>query len=166
MANRRSTQEPGPFALAIREEVLAELGRRGLNAYKLSQMIDRSSTYLNERIKQSKKELTLNDVELIARALDIEVINLVAQAEDAYHQHVEDAFAAEMEAQRAVAEPQVGAAQDGPPPASRMGTPDDALAPGEPGYVAPPRDLYRLAASDEPSQGRDKQRLLDEAEGD
>ena len=51
------------------------------------------------------------------------------------------------------------------PSQPQMGTEEDALTPGEDGYIAPPADLYRLAASDAPSEGRERRRQLDDTEG-
>ncbi len=46
------------------------------------------------------------------------------------------------------------------------GTPDDAIYPGEEGYIPPPEGYeYKLAADDSPSEGRERRRKLDESEG-
>lgn len=84
MSNRRSVQEPLAFALAVRGEVLAEMARQGLTSNSLSKLIDRSHAYLNDRLRQSKKELTLNDLDLIARALDLDPWDFVYRAEQYY----------------------------------------------------------------------------------
>ena len=46
----------------------------------------------------------------------------------------------------------------------RAGTADDAVAPGEDGWVAPP-PLEQLAADDTPSEAAARRRALDESEG-
>lgn len=84
MTTRRAVSKPDAFALAVREEVLGELGRRGLNSYSLSKLIDRGPTYLTDRLKQAEKELTLNDLELICTALSIDLNALMDRATRAY----------------------------------------------------------------------------------
>ena len=48
--------------------------------------------------------------------------------------------------------------------ADRVGTADDAVTPGEDGWVAPP-PLEQLAADDTPSEAAARRRALDESEG-
>ena len=78
----RKTTEPSAYGLEVRLQILAELGKRGLNAYTLSKMIDRGNSYLNDRIKNADRELSLSDVEMICNALDIEIGPLMQRAED------------------------------------------------------------------------------------
>lgn len=56
------------------------MGRRGLTTHALSKIIDRGNTYLNERLKNSTKELALRDVEAIAGALGIDLSKLMIRA--------------------------------------------------------------------------------------
>lgn len=73
----------GEFGRAVRAEVLSELGRAGLNAFSLSKRIDRSANYLNKRITNDEKELSLSDIEMICESLGIEITPLMERAERA-----------------------------------------------------------------------------------
>lgn len=85
----RNTTETSEFGLAVRREILAELGRAQLNAYSLSKRIDRSANYLNKRIVHDDMELSLSDIEMICEALGIEITPLMERAELSM-KHTED----------------------------------------------------------------------------
>lgn len=84
----RVTTELGDFGRAVRSEVLAELGRAQITAFALSKIIDRSANYLNKRLVNAEKELSLSDVEMICEALNIPIAPLMERAE--FMMHVND----------------------------------------------------------------------------
>ncbi|WP_443095850.1 helix-turn-helix domain-containing protein [Rothia koreensis] len=72
----------------MRAEVRKELEHRGMTSFNLSKLVDRSRNYLNERISQANKELTLNDVEMICQALGVNINDLMGRATQAYEDEV------------------------------------------------------------------------------
>ncbi|MEX3609727.1 hypothetical protein VVR12_01605 [Rothia sp. LK2588] len=99
MGTNKSTS-PDAFALAVRSEVLAELGRRQITIPKLAELIPRKKSYLYDRLSQANRELTLTDIEYICAALGIPITPLMERAEDAMHIYRRDyALAAESDDQ-------------------------------------------------------------------
>lgn len=80
MGQNKST-DPGAFALAVRAEILAELGRKQVSVIELSRRIPRGKSYLYERLSRADKELTLNDIENICSYLNIPINPIMNKAE-------------------------------------------------------------------------------------
>lgn len=80
-ANKSS--EPSPFGLAVRAEILAEMGRRQMNILQLTELVPRGKSYLYERLSKAEKELALSDVESICDAFSIPIAPLMERAERA-----------------------------------------------------------------------------------
>lgn len=92
MGQNKST-DPGAFALAVRAEILAELGRRQISVVELSRRVPRGKSYLYERLSRADKELTLNDIENICGYLGIAINPLMTRAEDAMPIYDRDRYA-------------------------------------------------------------------------
>lgn len=77
------TNTLSPFALAVRAEILAEMGRRQISVLQLTQNMSRGKSYLYERLSKASKELTLGDIEEICVFLSIPIGPLMDRAEQA-----------------------------------------------------------------------------------
>lgn len=88
MGTNKTSAEPGPYALAVRAEILAELGRRGITPNSLARVIGRGSTYLNSRLTNAHKELSLNDIEAICEAIGADIGRVMENAERTYQETV------------------------------------------------------------------------------
>ncbi|MEV8166177.1 helix-turn-helix transcriptional regulator [Rothia kristinae] len=88
MGKNKTSVEPGPYALAVRAEILAELGRRGITPNSLAGVIGRGSTYLNSRLTNAYKELSLNDIEAICEAIGADIGRVMENAERTYQEAV------------------------------------------------------------------------------
>lgn len=70
---------PGPFALAIAEEVRAHMARPKVNITQLAKMSGLSRNYLGKRLRD-ETSFTANDIEAICKALDVDLLSFIAAA--------------------------------------------------------------------------------------
>ena len=84
-----STDYGQQFADALVSEIKAEMGRRDLSSRALGRLIGKSSQYMSDRLdggnsKTGKRvTLTVTDLLLIARALELDAADLMDSAEQA-----------------------------------------------------------------------------------
>lgn len=66
--------------MAVRDQLLVEMNRRGFSSLKLSHIVPRGKSYLAERFSGNDKDFTLTDVELICEALDVDINSVTRNA--------------------------------------------------------------------------------------
>ena len=81
MANMPSGSQPtpGPFALAVAEEIRSVMARHRVSGAHLANMIDRSQSYVSKRLR-GEAAFTATDVEDISRALGDDLLRLLTRA--------------------------------------------------------------------------------------
>lgn len=72
--------ETEPLSQRVAAEVLAELARRRLTRTDLAERIARPYHWLNDRLA-GRGRLTLDDLQVIARGLDMDAAELIARAD-------------------------------------------------------------------------------------
>lgn len=78
---KTNAPDPGPLARAVSAEIRAELARQRVTGQQLATRIDRSQNYLAKRLRD-EIALTLDDVELIATALNTTYARIMSAAMD------------------------------------------------------------------------------------
>lgn len=77
---KRAAPKPGAFSLAVRDQLLLEMNRKGFSSLKLSRTVPRGKSYLAERFSSNDKDFTLTDVELICEALNVDINSITQNA--------------------------------------------------------------------------------------
>lgn len=74
-----SEPEPGAFARAVSDEIRHALTDRRMSGAQLASMINRSQSYMSKRLR-GESSFTANDVEVICKVLEVDLLHLITAA--------------------------------------------------------------------------------------
>lgn len=74
-----SQPAPGPFARALSAEVRSVMARKQISGAQLATRVERSNSYISKRLR-ADAAFTANDIEAICKALDEDLLSVLAAA--------------------------------------------------------------------------------------